>query len=72
MMQREKIKLFHPLSVNVIIQGGFDMSRKLVDEFYWSDIKGQKGEKLTDAEKYKRIVNWAAKARGQIQVFLMR
>jgi len=41
------------------------MSRKLIDEFYWSNIEGQKGENLTDAEKYKRIVSWAAKARGR-------
>jgi len=40
------------------------MSRKLIDEFYWCDIKGQNGVKLTDTEKYKRIVGWAAKARG--------
>ena len=59
-----EVKLFHPLSINVTIQGGFDMSRKLIDEFYWSDIEGQDGEKLTDTEKYKRIVSWAAKARG--------
>lgn len=64
-VQRGKVKLFYPLSINVKIQGGFDMSRKLIDEFYWSDIEVQKGEKLTDAEKYKRIVSWAAKARGQ-------
>ncbi len=64
-LQRGKIKLFHPLSINVTIQGGFDMSCKLIDEFYWSDIEEQKDEKLTDTEKYKRIVNWAAKARGQ-------
>lgn len=41
------------------------MSRKLIDEFYWSDIEGLTGGKLTDTEKYKRIVNWAIKARGQ-------
>ncbi len=64
-VQRGKVKLFHPLSINVTIQGGFDMSRKLIDEFYWSDIEGQRDKKLTDAEKYKEIVNWAAKARGQ-------
>jgi hypothetical protein len=64
-VQRGKVKLFHPLSINVTIQGGFDMSRKLIDEFYWSDIEEQKDEKLTDAEKYNRIVSWAAKARGQ-------
>lgn len=40
------------------------MSRKLIDEFYWCDIEGQNDDKLTDTEKYKRIVGWAAKARG--------
>ncbi len=64
-VQRRHVKLFYPLTINVTIQGGFAMSRKLIDEFYWSDIEGQKDEKLTDAEKYKRIVSWAAKARGQ-------
>ena len=64
-VQRGKMKLFYPLSINVSIQGGFDMSCKLMDEFYWSDFEGQKGETLTAIEKYKRLVNWAAKARGQ-------
>ena len=60
-----KVKLFHPLSINITIQGGFDMSRKLIDEFYWSEIQGENYKKLTDSEKYKRIVDWATKARGQ-------
>jgi AraC-like DNA-binding protein len=64
-VQRGKIKMFHPLSINVTIQGGFDMSRNLIDEFYWNDLEGQENEKLTDDEKYKRIVSWASKARGQ-------
>lgn len=64
-VQRGKVKLFHPFTINVTIQGGFDMSRKLIDEFYWSDLEEQEGEKLTDAEKYTRIVSWAGKARGQ-------
>jgi AraC-like DNA-binding protein len=64
-VQPGRVKLFHPLSINIAIQGGFEMSRRLIDEFCWSDIEGQKGEKLTDAEKYKRIVSWAARARGQ-------
>lgn len=64
-VQRGKAKLFHPLSINITIQGGFEMSRKLIDEFYWNDIEGLKDEKLTAAEKYKGIVSWAAKARGQ-------
>ena len=41
------------------------MSFKLIDEFYWRDIEEQKGEKLTDTEKYKRIVSWASNARGR-------
>lgn len=64
-VQRGKVKIFHPLSINVTIKGGFDMSRNLIDEFYWSDIKEQMGEKLRDEEKYKRIVSWAGKAREQ-------
>ncbi|MDF2597160.1 MAG: hypothetical protein K0R69_3501 [Clostridia bacterium] len=64
-LQPGKIKLFHPLSINISIQGGFEMSRNLIDEFYWCDMQGENGEKLTDMEKYKSIVTWAAKARGQ-------
>ena len=41
------------------------MSRKLIEEFYWIDIDETKDAKLTDVEKYKRIVSWAGKARGQ-------
>jgi hypothetical protein len=41
------------------------MSRKLIDEFYWSDISEQNNDELTAAEKYKRVVGWAGKARGQ-------
>lgn len=63
--ERGKVKIFHPLSINVTIKGGFDMSRNQINEFYWSDIEKQKGEKLSDVEKYKNIVSWAEKARGQ-------
>ncbi len=64
-VQRGNMKKFHPLSINIIIQGGFDMSSNLIDEFYWSDIEWHKDKQLSDAEKYKQIVSWAAKARGQ-------
>ena len=37
----------------------------MIDGFYWNDLEGQKDVKLTDAEKYKRIVSWAAQARGK-------
>ena len=61
----DMLKFFNPFTINISILGGFDMSRKLIDEFYWSDIEEQNGEKLTDVEKYQRIVSWAGKARGQ-------
>ena len=64
-VQRGKVKLFQPLSINVTVQGGFVMSFELIEEFYWNDIEGQNKEELTDAEKYKMIVNWAANARGR-------
>ena len=64
-VQRGTAKLFHPLSIHITIEGGFDMSRRLIDEFHWRDIDGEKGAQLTDAEKYSRIIDWAKKARGQ-------
>ncbi|MCL2059398.1 MAG: hypothetical protein FWH01_10140, partial [Oscillospiraceae bacterium] len=44
--------------------GGFEMSRKLIDEFYWSDITEQNAGEQTAADKYKRVVGWAGKARN--------
>ena len=67
-VQQGRIRMFHPLTINVNIQGGFDMSRQLVNDFYlvdWNDIDNEKDDKLTNAEKYNRIVSWAGKARGQ-------
>lgn len=64
-VQRGKLVQFHPLSINVTVQGGFDMSGSFIDGFYWSDIDRLSGRKLSDTEKYKRIVSWAAKARMQ-------
>lgn len=64
-VQQGKVKMFNPLYINITIQGGFEMSRKLIDEFYWSDIKEQNRYELTSAERYKRVVSWAVKARGQ-------
>lgn len=67
-IRRWQARLFHPLSINVTIQGGFDVSRKLFDEFHlvdWNEVAGQKDGKMTSAEKYNRIVRWAREARGQ-------
>jgi hypothetical protein len=52
-------------TIEKTIKGGFDMSLNLIDKFYWSDIEEQNSERLSDEEKYNRIVSWAGKARGQ-------
>lgn len=44
------------------------MPHQLINNFHlndWSEINNEKGVKLTDAEKYNRIVSWAGQARGQ-------
>lgn len=63
-VQAGKIKIFHPFSINITVQGGFEMSRKLIDEFCWNDFEAAKDDLLSDTEKYQRIVHWAVKARG--------
>jgi len=63
-LQRGQAKQFHPFTINVTIQGGFDMGQKFVGEFNlldWSRID----ETLTNEEKYKRITDWALSARGR-------
>ena len=57
-IQRGQAKLFHPFSINVIIQGGFDMSHKFIDGFYlvdWESIEVEDTEKLTDAKSTKKL-----------------
>ena len=61
-VQRSKIKVFNPLTINITVHGGFEMSHKLIDEFYWNEIERQKDGKQTAAEKYKEVVSWASKA----------
>ena len=44
------------------------MSFKIINEFHlvdWGIVGEQKGEKLTDEEKYKRLIDWAGQARRQ-------
>lgn len=64
-VKRGKVKLFQPLSINITVQGGFEMPAKWIDEFYWNDIEEQDVKELTAHEKYRRLVSWAGKARGQ-------
>ena len=63
-VQPDKIRMFHPLTIKVTVQGGFEMSRSFIDGFYWSDIKNQEDELLSESERYKRIVKWAVEARN--------
>lgn len=64
-VQQNKIKIFYPLSINISVQGGFSMSHRLIDEFYWRDTYEHEDEKLSNEEKYKRLITWAGKAREQ-------
>ncbi|MDR2145749.1 MAG: hypothetical protein LBE91_04730, partial [Tannerella sp.] len=57
-----QVKVFHPLATNITVLGGFDMSRKLIDEFLLLDF-GSIEEKETEA--YKKLVSWAGQARGR-------
>jgi AraC-like DNA-binding protein len=68
--QGYKLKIFYPLTIKITIQGGFSMSGKLIDDFYWNEIDYfpdilRKDGKLTNVERYNRLVEWARRARGQ-------
>jgi len=64
-LQSGDAKVFNPLTINLTIQGGFDMAWKLSDAFHlvdWSEIENQ--QELSAADKYKKIVSWAGQARA--------
>lgn len=66
--RRGNIRIFHPLTISITVQGGFDMSRKLSENFLlvdWSEIDEQKNKKPTSTETYNRLIGWAQRARGQ-------
>ncbi|MCL2420507.1 MAG: AraC family transcriptional regulator [Defluviitaleaceae bacterium] len=65
--QRGQIRQFRPLSINITIQGGFDMSHTFIDGFHlvdWNSIEASDRQLPAD-EKYKQIVEWSKAARGQ-------
>ncbi len=64
-VRREGMRQFHPLSIQVSIQGGFEMSQRWTDSFDWNDEVLPANADLTVQEKYKKIVDWAARARGR-------
>ncbi len=66
-VQWGNIQMFYPLTINITVQGGFDMSHKLIDDFLLLDlssIEELKGNKLSE-EAYKKLGNWAGQARGK-------
>ena len=66
-IRRGNIKLFHPLTISITVQGGFDMSRKFIDDFLLLDlnsIEGKTDEKHS-AEAYQKLISWASQARGR-------
>lgn len=65
--RQEQLRVFHPLTIHLNIQGGFDMPQPFADAFAlvdWNELHGETSGRLTSAEKYNRIVAWAARARG--------
>lgn len=62
-MTDARLRFFYPIEIRVSVQGGFIPDRRLPDEFCWSSMGTQNGRRLTDSEKYQRIVSWAEKAR---------
>lgn len=58
-------RFYSALTISISIQGGFDMTNKIINEFYWNDFKGENSKNLTDAEKYKMVIEWAGSARRQ-------
>ena len=67
-IQRNKIKKFNPLTINITIQGGFEMAHIFTDEIIfvdWNEIDGQKSEKSSADDMYKKIVDWSRRARGK-------
>ena len=67
-IQRQQMRFFHPLTINVTVQGGFDMPDRFANRFNllnWNDIDKPDDQQPSDAEKYSRLVVWARKARGE-------
>lgn len=59
------LRFFHPLSINILIRGGFNRAYQQIDEFCWSNLERRTAKDLTAAEKYQEIVRWAGTARGK-------
>lgn len=59
------LEYFYPFTINISVQGGFSMAKKLIDEFYWHGNHIQVDAALGDKERYEELIHWARKARGK-------
>ncbi|MCL2150938.1 MAG: AraC family transcriptional regulator [Coriobacteriia bacterium] len=39
--RHSNIRFFHPMSIEINVKGGFEMTRQFVDEFYWNEPAGR-------------------------------
>lgn len=59
------LEYFYPLAINISVQGGYSMAKKLIDEFYWHGDHAPENTSLSDQERYDELISWARKARGK-------
>jgi len=64
-VRQTNIRFFYPLTINVTVKGGFQMSNRFIDEFCWSGLADSNEEDPSPTKIYQRLVNWAANARRQ-------
>ena len=59
------LEYFYPFTVNISLQGGYSVAKKLIDEFYWHGNHAPADNALTEQERYDALISWARKARGK-------
>ncbi len=57
------LQFFYPFSINISVQGGYSMARKIIDEFHWRGKSAAATMQMTDEECYQQVMKWAYKAR---------
>lgn len=60
-----RLKFYSPLTIHISVEGGFNSSFPLIDEFCWSNIDEKMTEPLSDTEKYQMVIDWSLAARGK-------
>ena len=63
--QASQLRYFYPLTVKLLIQGGFDMTMKYLDEFVFIYPENDSSKQLSAEERYRLLTQQAVKARCQ-------